>query len=278
MRPDLALLARISSAVLQQAGRTRLLVEAGRFVAVIDRRTDSSWASFALPDPGLWKAGPLDAYACIPALREIFAHNGRELRFEYLEDLWPGLTDELERAGYARVSRQPVLTCAPRQLAAPATTGITVRRLSASDPDGELLAFLRIQAAAFAEGEQGPGPGSADIGRLREELLAVAQRCSIGCLGQKAAGAGSALVADDVCEIAGIGTLPERRRRGVAAAVSAALARDHFEKGGTLAWLTAGGDAAEAMYRKIGFQRTGAFQVACGRKLTFTPPPAIFPE
>jgi ribosomal protein S18 acetylase RimI-like enzyme len=269
MRPDLALLARISSAVLQQAGRTRLLVEAGRFVAVIDRRTDSSWASFALPDPGAWKAGPLDAHAFLPALREIFAHNGRQLRFEYFEDLWPGLAEELERAGFARTDRQPVLTCAPRELAAPATPGITVRRLSASDPDGELLAFLRIQAAAFGEGEgeRGPGPGHADIGRLREELLAGAQRCSIGRLGQEAAGAGSALVAGDVCEIAGIGTLSERRRRGVAAAISAALARDHFEKGGTLAWLTAGGDAAEAVYRGIGFQRTGAFQIACGQTM-----------
>ncbi len=264
MHPDLALLARISSAILQQAGRTRLLVEAGRFVAVIDRRTGSSWASFALPDPGFWKAGPLDAYASVPALRETFAHNGRELRLEYFEQLWPGLADELERAGFGQENRQPILTCAPGELRAPAKTGVAVTHLSASDPDGKLLSFLRVQAAAFAagEGERESEPGHAEVGRLREELLAGAQRCSLGYLGEEAAGAGNALVADDVCEIAGVGTLPQRRRRGVATAVSAALARQHFDAGGTLAWLTAGDAAAEAVYRGIGFRPTGAFQVS----------------
>jgi hypothetical protein len=76
-RPSLPLLVRISSALLQQAGRTRLLIEAGRFIAVIDRRIDAFWASFAVPDPGQWKAGPLDAHAFLPALGETFAHNGR---------------------------------------------------------------------------------------------------------------------------------------------------------------------------------------------------------
>jgi ribosomal protein S18 acetylase RimI-like enzyme len=265
MSPDLALLARISSAVIRQAGRTRLLVEAERFLAIIDRRTASPWSSFALPDPGLWKAGPLDAHASLPELREIFAHHGRELRFEYFEDLWPGLTDELAHAGFGRASRQPILTCTPRQLAARSVAGITVRRLNASDPDEELLAFLRTQGAAFGEDPGGAGPGPSDIGRLREDLLAGARRCSIGCIGQQAAGAGSALVAEDICELAGIGTLPERRRRGVATAVTTALTRDHFEKGGSLAWLAAGDEAAEAVYRRIGFHPTGAAQVTCER-------------
>jgi ribosomal protein S18 acetylase RimI-like enzyme len=266
VRPDLPLLLRISSALIQQAGRTRLLVETGRFIAVIDKRTDALWASFAVPDPGQWKAGPLDAHAFLPGLGEIFAHSGRQLRFEFFEDMWPGLAEELERAGLARTGRQPVLTCAPRQLAASATPGITVRRLSASDSEGDLKVFLQIQAAAFTSGagETGLALGHAEIGRLREELLAGAQRSSIGYLGQDAAGAGSALIAGDVCEIAGVGTLPERRGRGVAAAVSAALARDHFQRGGALAWLSAGSDAAEAVYRRVGFVRTGAFQVTCG--------------
>jgi ribosomal protein S18 acetylase RimI-like enzyme len=265
-RPFLPLLVRISSALLQQAGRTRLLIEAGRFIAVIDRRIDAFWASFAVPDPGQWKAGPLDAHAFLPALGETFAHNGRQLRFEFFEDMWPGLAEELERAGFARTGRQPILTCAPRQLAASATPGITVRRLSASDSEGDLKVFLQIQAAAFTSGvgETGLALGHAEIGRLREELLAGAQRSSIGYLGQDAAGAGSALIAGDVCEIAGVGTLPERRGRGVAAAVSAALAQDHFQRGGALAWLSAGSDAAEAVYRRIGFVRTGALQVTCG--------------
>ena len=77
----------------------------GRFIAIIDRRTDAPWASFALPDPGQWKAGPLDAHAALPACRRSSRTMRRQLRFEFFEDLWPGLARRARARGLH--GRQP---------------------------------------------------------------------------------------------------------------------------------------------------------------------------
>ena len=258
------LLAAVSSAVVEQAARTRQVLPAGRFLAVIDRRTDSPWVSFALPDPARWRAGPLDLREGLPGLEEIFSHAGRDLRFEFFERLWPDLADELARAGFASAQRQPLFLCRPHAAAALPGVGITVRHVRASDPDPELRLFLGIQAAAFG-GEGKAGPGHAEVGRLREELLAGAQRCCLGLVGAEPAGAGSALDAESICEIAGVGTLPAWRGRGVAAAVTAALAAEHFERGGTLAWLCAADERAGRVYARAGFHPAGSDQVSARR-------------
>ena len=53
-------------------------------------------------------------------------------------------------------------------------------------------------------------------------------------------------------------TLPEARRRGVAATLTSFMLRDRFGRGDTLAWLTAAGEAAQALYQKLGFRLVGA--------------------
>jgi ribosomal protein S18 acetylase RimI-like enzyme len=260
------LLALVSSAVAEQGARTRQVLPVGRFLAVIDRRTDSPWASFALPDPARWKAGPLDLREALPGLEETFSHAGRVLRFEFFEALWPGLADELARAGFTSVQRQPLYLCGPQAPAPGPGAGVTVRQVRASDPDGDLRLFLHIQAAAFAEEETArPGPEHHEVARLREELLAGAQRCCLGLVGGEPAGAGSALDAEGTCEIAGVGTLPAWRGRGVAAAVTAALAAEHFQRGGTLAWLSAVDEGAGRVYARAGFLPAGSDQVTAQR-------------
>lgn len=265
--PDLGTLARISAAVVAQAGMTRLLVDCGRFLAVIDERTPAPWASFALPDPATWRAGPLDTLACLPLLAQAFARHGRAARFEFFDELWPGLAGELARAGFGRVERQPILVCEPGWLSPPRAAGVEVRYLAPSDPDELLRGFLEVSVQAFA-GEGAPvaaRAGHAEAARKREELLAGAQRCCLAFIGGEPAAAGSALAAGDICEIAGIGTLPRFRGRGAGSAVSAALAADHFSRGGTLAWLAAADEPASRVYRGIGFRPTGGWQAVCAR-------------
>jgi ribosomal protein S18 acetylase RimI-like enzyme len=265
--PDLATLARISAAVVAQAGMTRLLVECGRFLAVIDERSPAPWASFALPDPATWRAGPLDSLACLPLLEQAFARHGRAARFEFFDELWPGLAQELVRAGFGRIERQPVLACEPGWLVHPPAAGVQVRFLAPADPDELLRGFLEVSAQAFAEKES-PVParaGHAEVARKREDLLAGAQRCCLAFIGGEPAAAGSALVAGDICEIAGIGTIARFRRRGAGSTLSAALAADHFARGGTLAWLAAADEPASRVYQGIGFRPTGGWQAVCAR-------------
>jgi ribosomal protein S18 acetylase RimI-like enzyme len=71
-----------------------------------------------------------------------------------------------------------------------------------------------------------------------------------------AVGAGMATPAHEgVCEVAGIGVRVAHRRRGIAGAVTACVAREAFKRGVELVWLTPGSDDAERIYARAGFIR-----------------------
>ncbi|MFD0747146.1 GNAT family N-acetyltransferase [Phytohabitans flavus] len=73
---------------------------------------------------------------------------------------------------------------------------------------------------------------------------------------------------DDVAEIAGVATLPTARRRGLGAAVTAALARYALDAGVELVFLSAGSDDIARIYARAGFRRVGTACIAT---------PSIFP-
>jgi GNAT superfamily N-acetyltransferase len=73
--------------------------------------------------------------------------------------------------------------------------------------------------------------------------------------------------AGDVTEIAGVSTLPVARRRGLGAAVTAALARRALDTGTKLVFLSAGTEQSARIYARIGFRRIGT---AC---IAHRPPP-----
>lgn len=66
----------------------------------------------------------------------------------------------------------------------------------------------------------------------------------------------------DVAEIAGIATLPVARRRGLGAAVTAALARHALDTGVDLVLLSAGSDDIARVYTRVGFRRVGTACIA----------------
>ncbi|MDR7321511.1 MULTISPECIES: GNAT family N-acetyltransferase [Catenuloplanes] len=75
-------------------------------------------------------------------------------------------------------------------------------------------------------------------------------------------GSGMYQRADDVAEIVGVATLPAARRRGVARAVTAALARHALDAGTGLVFLSAASDDVAAMYARLGFRRVGTACIA----------------
>ncbi|WP_341716858.1 GNAT family N-acetyltransferase [Micromonospora sp. FIMYZ51] len=60
---------------------------------------------------------------------------------------------------------------------------------------------------------------------------------------------------DDAAEIAGVATLPAARRRGLATAVTAALARALLAAGVDLVFLAAGDEEIARVYLRVGFRR-----------------------
>jgi GNAT superfamily N-acetyltransferase len=71
--------------------------------------------------------------------------------------------------------------------------------------------------------------------------------------------------ADGVAEIVGIGTLPTARRRGLAGAVTAALAGHAREHGVEVVFLSAGSDDVARVYERVGFRRVGTACIASPR-------------
>jgi ribosomal protein S18 acetylase RimI-like enzyme len=75
---------------------------------------------------------------------------------------------------------------------------------------------------------------------------------------------GGCTVVGDVAEITGVATLPAYRRQGLAAAVTAVLAKDAVRRGAHLLWLSATDDAVARVYSRLGFREIGVACVATG--------------
>jgi GNAT superfamily N-acetyltransferase len=261
--PAAALLERIARAVLVNAGAGRETAAVGPFVALVDRISASPWASLAVATPGA-PAGT-DWEAELPALEAHFSARSRALRFEFLEDLFPTLGPALERAGWPLASRDPLFACSPPELvpAAP-VPGLSLEPLDAGSPDELVNLFLDVQHGSFEPGKtRGLSAGDCEQQRLRMRLGAI--RCILARLDAVPAGAGSSLPAAGVAEVAGIGTLPRFRSRGIGSAITARLAADLFATGTDTAWLTAGSVLAARIYQRLGFRPLDAFQRNHGR-------------
>lgn len=257
------LLSGIARAVLVNAGAGREVTAVGPFVALVDRVSPSPWASFAVPSPD----APPDAdwAAQLPALEAHFAARGRPLRFEFMEALFPTLATVLERAGWPLASRDPVSACRRDGLvpAAP-VAGLSLEPLEAGSSDELLGLFLEVQNHAFEPGtDRSPSRGERE--QLAARMKRGALRCVLARFDGTPAGAGCSLPAAGCAEIAGIGTLPAFRARGIGSAVTFRLAADLFADGTELAWLTAGSDGAGRIYRRLGFRPLDVFQRSYGR-------------
>jgi predicted GNAT family acetyltransferase len=233
--------ARIQSYVRIAAAEGRDTERVGPFLATFDRHDALRYLSYAIPDDGA-QPSPEDVAALVAAYR-------RRERLPRLEFL-PAVAPEAERAllagGFTVEARLPVMVCDPAtavDLGAP--EGIELGR-----PEGEddVRGLLTAQAAAFG----GSPPGDDAVARaVRTDALRVLARDTAS--GLVVGGGVASTPAEGTSEIAGIGVLEAFRRRGVAGALTAALARELFARGVTTAFLTPGDDGAHSVYARAGF-------------------------
>ena len=228
----------------------RKVVDVGSFAAAVHETDDMVWVSYALPKPEATEQEFDPAH--VAELQKLFADHGRVLRFEFFEPLHPWLAGRLAACGLKLQGAMPLMLCGPNDLRPVEADGVEVRPLSADDPD--LLVSQFLVAAKLCFGEP-PAATPQEVEATRQNLREHVYRSAYAIVDEAIAGVGSLSVAND--ELVGIGTLPGFRRRGVAATVSSRLLADHFAGGATLAWLSAGDEAAHATYRKIGFHPVG---------------------
>lgn len=190
----------------------------------------------------------------IERMRGEFRDRGRTLRFEFFPSLWPNLERVLKECGLVLQMSAPLMLCSPAEVQRVYSPGVMTRDLTAGEDDGTFRLHAEIGLRSFGQARQPIPPQQ--IAKARDHVQARRYRFTIAYFEGEPAGVGSMCVGND--ELAGIGTSPEFRRRGVAAAVSSHLVLQHFQLGGRFAWLSAGGDVPEKLYQKVGFRTAGS--------------------
>jgi ribosomal protein S18 acetylase RimI-like enzyme len=208
--------------------------------------------NYAIPDYPIEElsGGTLDA------LEAEFEKHDRLLRFEFLHEYAPRLRRLLDALGVPLESENPLLVCLPDTWSAtPLPLGLEVRRLTPESPDADLAADINVGNRGF--GEAGRDATPERVADLRRRL-GLGNEYFLALIEGEPAGVGAyTLVSDGMTELVGIATLPEFRRRGIAAAVTAELARHAFEQGAGTVFLTAADDDASRVYQRSGFRRIG---------------------
>ncbi|MEV5610207.1 GNAT family N-acetyltransferase [Streptomyces sp. NPDC052225] len=232
-------------------------------------REGAGWPYYARP--------ALRADAPPPSVSDVLEVRARqrELKipeaFEWVAETTPGLREAAEAAGL-RVHAHPLMA---REAGGP--TGEPhplVRVLDADDPF--LAGALALPHVAFAH----PGTAVGTAGAT-ELTAALTERATDGALPgyQARMRAGQVVVAaavengvvvssglhlpvGTVTEIAGVGTLPASRRRGLGLAVTSALVAHAVASGVSTVFLSAGDDDVARIYARLGFTPVGTAMIA----------------
>jgi GNAT superfamily N-acetyltransferase len=226
------------------AARGRETERVGPFLATFDPTTEHPFLSYAIPETG---AEPTTEE--VVALVSAYEHRGRRPRLEYLPRVAPAVEAALVRGGFAVELRPPVLACPAGAAAEPAPpAGV---ELVAPRTEAEMRGLIDAQHEGFGE----PPPGPEAVGRALERVRAggIAILARDAATGDALGGGVCTAPAAGVTELAGIAVRPAHRRRGIAAAITARLAREAFTAGVRTAFLTPGGDDAGRIYARAGF-------------------------
>ncbi|MEU1407316.1 GNAT family N-acetyltransferase [Streptomyces sp. NPDC005728] len=222
-------------------------VEVGGFVVGIDPTTTSPYVNYATPVPG---AEPTDRD--VSSLIAAFRERGLKPRLEFAPDAAPAVEPALSRAGFTTEAVHEYMVCTPATLALPAAVTF---RVEVPDSDEDYTAIDTALSEAFG-GEFPPSPeGAARMRRTQQNGGAV--RFVRGAEGDCAGAALCSAPAAGTAEVAGVGTRPAYRGRGIAAAITAALAETTFAAGASSVWLEYGGEGSRRVYERVGFRPRG---------------------
>ena len=103
---------------------------------------------------------------------------------------------------------------------------------------------------------------AATIGMLRSRLQSGRSVLATASGPNGPLAAGSYQLADGTAEITGIGVLPASRRRGLAAAVTRALAAHALASGARTVFLSATDATVARIYARLGFREIGTAMIA----------------
>ena len=187
----------------------------------------------------------------IDEMVRIFREHNRMPYLEIFQETWPELCARLDRKGFSIQAEYPTMICMKDELVAFSSGHLSTHLLT---PDDDFTEYFAIGREAFGGGDF--QVSKAHFARTKQQIRNGLLRCAVTSVDGNSAASACTTPFEGVCELAGVGTRRAFRRRGAARAVSSFLLEDHF-KSGDLAWLSAGDDAAQSLYEKLGFRLAG---------------------
>jgi len=223
----------VQRSVISQLSLRPKVVEVGPFVIGWDPSTDSRFVNYATP-----RVGAGVTAADVTALVTAFEGIGRVPRLEYVTSCAPALEQQLLDAGFTVEARHDYLVCTPDSLAIPtAPEGIEIEEPTTDQDRADVVA---AQNEAFG-GE--PIATASDVDRIwRTQSNGGVVMLARSVDDRRVVGGGQAAPpGGGVAEVAGIAVRDRFRRRGVAAALTAAITERVFAAGTSVAWPGAAG-------------------------------------
>jgi ribosomal protein S18 acetylase RimI-like enzyme len=203
-------------------------------------RRDSVLPELSYARPTARLSGDLKAE--IAAVRAAFAARSRVCRWEFLADLFPTLPESLMQSGFPEPLPRPLMVV---------TRATKVRRIGAD----ETRVVSRVLQEAFGVDDSEPTE-SADDDLLASLLSRGASAYAAFVDGRPVSG-GLHSPVGETTEVAGIGTLAEFRRRGIAGALTSALIADALDRGCECIFLSAADETVQRVYARLGFEKIG---------------------
>ena len=194
--------------------------------------------------------------------RDAVARLGSAFEIEYNETVFPQVGTWLEAEGLKLERRDPLMACRPARFQPFTALEVIQGRLTPNSDPGDLEAFQAIRWTNGGDFEHAIPP----VDRLRKELASPTSVYLLAWLDGERAGTGVSHALKGAAEIVGVVTRADKRRRGIASAVTSTLVAQHFVGGGDFVFLDAANEAAARVYEKLGFTRFGTNCVYVGAK------------
>ncbi len=205
--------------------------------------------NYAIPD------GPISGDVSEPLrrLRAEFKARGRVPRFEYVSELAPTLEDELLAAGFRQEAEARVMVCTRESFTPVAVPeGLSLSVLTPESSREEVRAYCNTSRWAFSPDE--PYEASeADVSKMLEDLReggAVLGKVE----GQPAVVGMFTSPIEGIAELGNVATLVRFRKRGLGTALTSRVAREAFDRGVDMLFLSTITEEAGRIYERVGFR------------------------
>lgn len=229
------------------------MLSIGPFRAIVSVAGDASPTGWVTLIDGT--ASEADTLSSLSKLKATFKKRKVALEIEYNEEVFPKVGKWLEGAGLKLHESNVLMSCRPESFKpSPPPAELHLTQLSSAATPAELEAF---QAIRWTDGGEIDRPAP-PVERLRADMARAGSVFLLAWLEWEPAGTGVSHALKGAAEIVGVVTRKDRRRRGVAAAITSELVRRHFANGGDFAFLDAANAAAARLYERLGFTRFGA--------------------